>query len=136
MSGIVTPANMERKSTADAVSLQTIQETLHAELITKELSANQLFKVVCASDLMSDVLAYSIPGSLLLTSLASPQAVRTADVADILAICFVFGKQPSEETISLAAETNIPLLVSKYSLFCASGKLYSIGLAGSLPCDE
>ena len=85
---------------------------------------------------MSDVLAYSRPGSLLLTSLVSPQAIRTAEVADITAICFVFGKEPSADMISLAEEGDITLLVSKYSLYCASGKLYKIGLKGCLECDN
>ena len=85
---------------------------------------------------MSDVLAYSRPGSLLLTSLVSPQAVRTAEVADITAICFVFGKEPSADMIALAEDGDIPLLVSKYSLYCASGKLYEIGLESCLQRDD
>ena len=73
---------------------------------------------------------------MLLTSLVSPQSIRTADIADILAICFVFGKKPSSEMTSLAEASGIPLLATEYSLFCASGKLYKIGLSGCLRCDD
>ena len=47
-----------------------------------------------ASDLMSDALAFMKPGSLLLTGLVHPQAIRTAEMADLAAIVFVRGKTP------------------------------------------
>jgi predicted transcriptional regulator len=136
MNAIVIRLTQKDRTLANAISLKTIQETLNAKLITEKSSKDVKIKVVCASDLMSDVLAYSSPGSMLLTSLVSPQSIRTADIADMLAICFVFGKEPSQEMTSLAESSGIPLLVSEYSLFCASGKLYEIGLSGCLPRDD
>ena len=47
-----------------------------------------------ASDLMSDVLAFAWPGTLLLTGLTNVQIVRTAQMMDIPAIVFVRGKRP------------------------------------------
>ena len=116
-----------------ALGLQEIQSLLDATLVTEDIATDISVASACASDLMSDVLAFSKSESILLTGLTSPQAVRTAEVAEIVAICFGFGKTPPAETISLAHEIGLPLLSTKYSVFTASGLLYEAGLAG---CHE
>ncbi len=84
------------------------------------------------ADLMSDVLAFAKPGSLLLTGLTNPQVVRTSDVLDIAAIIMVRGKRPLPETIQLAEELRIPLLTTKFILFEAVGRLYAKGIVGCI----
>lgn len=110
--------------------MATIQETLQAVCVTADPPLEREVCVGCASDLMSDVLAFSRPQSVLLTGLTSPQAVRTAEIADVVAICFAFGKQPPAETVDLAKESDIPLFVTPHTLFVASGRLYELGLPG------
>ncbi len=90
-----------------------------------------------ASDLMSDVLVTahieSLPSTsdvVLLTGLTNPQAVRTAEMADIPIIIFVRGKYPSEATIALAEEDGIALVVSPYTMFETAGRLYQAGIQG------
>lgn len=85
-----------------------------------------------ASDLMSDVLAFTEAGSILLTGLTNPQAVRTAEMADIKAIVFVRGKQPPPETVELAQEKSIPLAATALPMFEVCGRLYEAGLRS---CD-
>ena len=111
-------------------SLIDIVEALSAECLTPSIAIDRKVEHACASDLMSDVLAFSRPKSLLLTGLVTPQTVRTAEVADLLGICFVFGKEPSHETVQLAEEAGIPLFKSPYSLYTASGILYGMGIPG------
>ena len=82
----------------------------------------------CGADLMSDVLAYSRPNAVLLTGLCSTQVVRTAQMADVAAIVFVRGKQPTHDTISLANQEDIPLITSDYGMFELCGRLYAAGL--------
>lgn len=113
-----------------AITVSDIAQALHAEFHTKRADVRRVVDTACASDLMSDVLAFGRPKSLLLTGLTAPQSVRTAEVADITAICFVFGKVPGEETIGLADENNIPLMTTHHCLFSASGVLYRLGLSG------
>ena len=85
-----------------------------------------------ASDLISDILSLRGPGSLLLTGLTNTQVIRTADILDFVAICFVRGKLPQPETIRLAEEKGIPLLATPHLMFEACGLLYDTGLpAGS-----
>ena len=65
---------------------------------------------VGAADLLSDVLATSKSGTLLLTGLVNTQVIRTAIVADLCGVVFVRGKKPGEEILSLARESKIPVL--------------------------
>jgi len=102
------------------------EECYEGEIMEKEIYT------VCGSDLMSDVLTFIKPKALLLTGLTNPQVIRTAEVAEIAAICFVRGKQPQEATINLAIEKGIPLLKTRYSMFEACGRLYVSGLADSI----
>jgi predicted transcriptional regulator len=84
----------------------------------------------CCSDLMSDVLMFVKPKMLLVTGLTNPQAVRTADMAEAPVIVFVRGKYPSPETLTLAEELGIAVLLSAYTMFETSGLLYKAGLHG------
>ena len=80
------------------------------------------------ADLMSDVLAAARPDSVLLTGLCNPQVIRTAQMADVRAIIFLRGKQPTQEMIDLAAQENIPLISSEHGMFELCGRLYLAGL--------
>ena len=79
---------------------------------------------------MSDVLAFTHAGTLLLTGLTNPQVVRTAEMSGIQAIVFVRGKYPPPETIRLAEQKGIPLLASRYTMYETCGRLYQAGLPG------
>ena len=81
-----------------------------------------------AADLMSDVLAYSHAGALLLTGLTNAQSLLTADMAELKAVVYVRGKQPAEETIQLAESRHIPLLKTDLGMFESCGRLHSAGL--------
>ena len=86
----------------------------------------------CASDLMSDVLAFSRAGAVLLTGLVNVQTVQTAFIAEINAIVFVRGKHPGNDVIAAARERKIPLLGTPYSMYEACGILYSKGLVSTM----
>lgn len=79
---------------------------------------------VGAADLMSDVLAMSKPGMLLLTGLVSMQVIRTAVVSDLCGVVFVRGKMPGKDIIELARESNVPVLSTVMTMFQAAGVLY------------
>jgi predicted transcriptional regulator len=83
-----------------------------------------------SADLMSDVLGRSHANGILVTGLTNPQAVRTADIADIRAVCVVRGKMPEADTVALAKQKEIPLFITKLTMFEACGILYQNGLKG------
>jgi len=114
------------------MTLDEVRRILECEVITGEDQLQTEVKMCCGCDLMSDVLSFIKAGALLMTGLANRQAVRTAEVADVCAIVFVRGKRPDEETVALAKEKNIPLMVTNLLLYEACGRLYSRGLPGCL----
>ena len=116
------------------MNLQKIRDLLGAEVIVGK-SLDREIAMVCACDLMSDVLSciqvrYK---SLLLTNLSHPQTVRTAEMAEIPVICFARGKKPDYQTIELAKKNSILLLSTEFSMYEASGLLYGKKVPG---CSE
>lgn len=87
-----------------------------------------------ASDLMSDVLAFSRADTLLLTGLVNIQTIHTAFIAEIKAIVFVRGKRPDNDLIALAKDKDIPLLGTSFSMYEACGLLYNNGLTSTMEC--
>ena len=83
---------------------------------------------VCAADLMSDVLAFTKPGSVLLTGLSNVQSVITTHVAEVVAVIYVRGKKPDADALKLAGQKGIPLLTSPLSMYEACGRLWKEGL--------
>jgi len=114
------------------VNLQQVKDILDADVIVGSDQLEMEVKTAFGADLMSDVLAFAKPGSLLLTGLTNPQVIRTSDVLDIAAIILVRGKRPLPETIQLAEELRIPLLSTKYILFESVGRLYAKGIRGCI----
>lgn len=112
--------------------LQEVKEILDADIIVGKDQMDMEVTAAFGADLMSDVLAFAKPGSLLLTGLTNPQVIRTSDVLDIAAIILVRGKRPLPEMIQLAEELRIPLLTTQYILFEAVGRLYSKGIVGCI----
>jgi predicted transcriptional regulator len=115
------------------MKLDNIQRILSAEVIAGTELLQEDIKMACGSDLMSDVLAFAKTGSLLLTGLTNPQVVRTAEMADLRAICFVRGKKPDQETVEMAESKDIPLLSTPLPMFESCGRLHREGLPG---CSE
>ncbi|KUO76644.1 MAG: hypothetical protein APF77_13550 [Clostridia bacterium BRH_c25] len=107
-----------------------VREILDAKVLCgNNLMENEVLYAF-GSDLMSDVLAYVKGKTILLTGLTNQQVVRTAEMADLSAIVFVRGKKPEQDIIKLATENDIVLLLTRDTMYTASGKLYSNGLEG------
>jgi predicted transcriptional regulator len=110
------------------MNLKKIIELANGHLLTPQTNINIEINGGYGADLMSDVLAFSQPNSVLLTGLTNPQVVRTAQMAEFHAIIFVRGKQPQAETLLIAAQENIPLISSPFGMFELSGRLHQAGL--------
>ena len=112
------------------MKLREVLSIIDGKTISKNIDLNREVQMGCGSDLMSDVLAFTHEGTLLMTGLTNPQVVRTTELAGMTAIVFVRGKLPPPETVALAKEKGIPLLASKYTMFETCGRLYQAGLPG------
>ncbi len=98
---------------------------LQAEvLVTGAAMARQPVSGVVASDLMSDVLVVSQDDVLLVTSLASDQMIRTADLVGAVGVIVVNAKPLAPSLIRLAESLDIALLrtaLPKYEACLAIG---------------
>ena len=81
-----------------------------------------------ASDLMSDVLRFSMEKTVLITGLCNNQTMRTAEMSDLRVVLLGRDKQPDEDMLELAQDLDITLIKSKYSIFKISGILYGAGI--------
>ncbi|NLW55389.1 MAG: hypothetical protein GX050_01985 [Firmicutes bacterium] len=116
------------------MNLKDVQRLLQAEVLTGEELLDRIeIEMVCGSDLISDVLAFTKEKTLLLTGLTNPQIIRTAEMIELSGIVFVRGKKPGDDVIKLAEEHHFPLLLTKFPLYETCGILYSAGLKG---CSE
>jgi serine kinase of HPr protein (carbohydrate metabolism regulator) len=112
------------------MKIAEIKEILKAEVI---VGTDQLDNVITgggAADLMEDVLSAAAKGCALLTGVTTEYVVQTAKIAQVGAVVLVRGKKPPEKMVELARHYNIPLLLTKDSLFVACGRLYMNGIRG------
>lgn len=110
------------------MTIEEVLKIIDGKVISKDIDLSTQVEMACGADLMSDVLAFTHAGTLLLTGLTNPQVVRTAEMAGVKVIVFVRGKYPPPETIALAEEKGVPLLASRYTMYETCGRLYQAGL--------
>jgi predicted transcriptional regulator len=112
------------------MKISELRDILKAEVIVGE---DQLQSVIIgggAADLMDDVLAAAAKGCALLTGVTTEHVMQTAKIVQVAAVVIVRGKKPPAQVVDLARSYSIPLLLTKYSLFVACGRLYMNGIRG------
>jgi len=110
--------------------LEDVKRILDCQVLCGGDSLDWEIRSACASDFMSDVLAFVKDQGLLLTGMVNPQVVRTAEMMDMKCIVFVRGKTPGEDILELARERDIVVMTSPLRMFLACGLLYTNGLEG------
>ena len=117
------------------MELRKVVEILEAEVLSGESSIDSIDVINgYAADLMSDVLAFASHSMLLITGLTNVQIFRTAQMLDIPAIVSVRGKRPQDDLLELARACDMPILLTRNSMFATCGKLYEKGmLACTIP---
>jgi len=110
------------------MKIADVVKLLNANLITGNDKLDEEVLRGFASDLLSDVLTTDSERLLLLTGMANLQAIRTAEMAEIICIVFVRDKKMTPEMIELASEINIVTIESPFSLFRAISALHDYGL--------
>lgn len=110
-----------------AMKLKKVIETLDAVSLYAPDGWDELeIEEVFASDLISDILVSDGGDQLLLTSLTSPQVVRTAALVGATAIVLVHRRQTPSALESAACEQDIPLFrsaITKYDACVRLGRL-------------
>jgi len=112
------------------MNLKTLFAAAQAQVLWAEPSHESADVLhVIAADLMSDVLTMDLERPLLLTSLATEQAVRTAHVVGAVAVLVANGKTPPPEMVALARKLDVPLARTALSKFDAA-----VALGRTLNC--
>ena len=115
------------------MKIETIRNILNAEVICNGGNLDKNVYSACGSDMMSDVLAYVKPTTLVLTGMVNSHVIRTAEMLEIRCILFVRGKVVTEDLIEHAKQNDLVLLSTPMTLYEACGKLYSKGMP---PCSK
>jgi predicted transcriptional regulator len=111
------------------LTFKKVIEILEADVILDKGLKDLEILSVCSSDLLSDLLHFAKkPHAILITGITNTHVVRTAEIADIIAIAFVLNKKPEKDTIEMARQKGIPLIVTRFSRFTACGRLFMEGL--------
>ena len=110
------------------MKIEEVIKLIDGKILVGEDEPDCNIEKVVASDLMSDVLAFAEPGSMLVTGLSSPQSVRTANVVGIPVVVIVRKKEVFEETTKAAETVGVTLIVTEKPLFEVCGVLYKAGL--------
>lgn len=118
------------------MKISEIEALLGARRLFDTAALEKEVEYALASDLMSDVLAFALAASLLITGLTNIQIIRTATMLDMTGIIFVRNKSPLEEAVALARKLDIPVLLCKKSMFETCGLLYQAGLKSCTILDE
>lgn len=105
------------------VDLAQVIAALHATVVEGSGPPWPTVEHVYASDLMSDLLAFGKPHSLLLTGLASRQAVISAHMAEFRAVCLIRGKCVSEASRTFARDHDMVLLKTELDMYEACARV-------------
>jgi anti-sigma regulatory factor (Ser/Thr protein kinase) len=99
------------------VTIETIKTVLGATVLAGEDLLQTEVSHIYASDLMSDVLAFGKSDSILLTGLASQQAVISAHMAEFKAVVLIRGKKMKDGAEIFARDHHIVLLSTDLDMF-------------------
>ena len=112
------------------MKVKEIVDILEGEVLSGEDKLDMEVETIGAADMMSDILALSKPGMIMLTGHTSPQSIRTALVTDLLGLVIVRGKEMAPESIEMARENNFLVIKTKGYMYSSCGKLYKHDLRG------
>jgi predicted transcriptional regulator len=112
------------------MKLKDVQKILDAELLCGEDCLEREVRASFACDLISEMLLYVTPHSLLITSLMNAHVVHTAQVMDASGVIFVGGKKPDKTVIKNARMNGVPLLSTPHLIFECCGRLFLNGIRG------
>jgi serine/threonine-protein kinase RsbT len=111
------------ESTVGTVKIETIRKALGAEVLEGADRLDTSIEHIYASDLMSDVLAFGKPDSILLTGLATQQAIISAHMAEFKGVVLIRGKRPKDSAEKFARDNHLVLMSTELDMYDACIKI-------------
>jgi serine/threonine-protein kinase RsbT len=105
------------------VKIAKVKEALEASVIEGSGWLEAEIDHIYASDLMSDVLAFGKPDSILLTGLASQQAIVSAHIAEFRGVVLLRGKKSRDSSQLFARDHHMVLLSTELDMYDACIRL-------------
>jgi serine/threonine-protein kinase RsbT len=99
------------------VKISAIRDVLDASILAGKDQLDTEVDHVYASDLMSDVLAFGKTNSVLLTGLATRQALVSAHMAEFKGVVLIRGKKPSDGSAEFAESSQLVLLSTELDMY-------------------
>jgi anti-sigma regulatory factor (Ser/Thr protein kinase) len=112
------------------MEIRAIKEVLEASVIEGEDQLGTQVDHIYASDLMSDVLAFGKPNSILLTGLATQQAIISAHMAEFKAVVFIRGKNPKDGAEKFARDNQLIVLCTDLDMYEACARIDAMERGG------
>ena len=106
------------------MTILEVSEALKADVLVKGEGCNRPVRHVVVADLMSDVLLVDEEDLLLLTSLASDQVLRTAQIVGAVGVVVVNGKPLPSSMVSVAHDLRMTLATSPLPKYEACVAVY------------
>ena len=110
------------------MTIREIAGLVDGEIVGAPVDETYEVEKAFASDLMSDVLRFSMDETVLITGLCNNQTMRTAEMADLRVVVLGRDKQPDADMLALAEDIDITIIKSKFSIFKISGILFNAGI--------
>lgn len=108
------------------MKIADIKDALNARVLEGSNSLNIEVDQIYASDLMSDVLAFGQPNSILFTGLATQQAIISAHMAEFRGVVLIRGKRPEDGAGRVARDNQMVLLSTDFDMFDACIRVNSL----------
>jgi predicted transcriptional regulator len=105
------------------MKISEIVSTLEGEIVCGEDKLDCEVDDFAASDLLSDILAFSKENYVLLTGLTNAQIVRTSEITNARCIVILRNKKPQPAAVALARRAGIPMILSPFGMFDACCRL-------------
>ena len=106
------------------MTIDDVARVLDGKVLVKEEGQDRKVGFVVASDLMSDVLLVDAEDILLLTSLASDQALRTAQIVGAMGVVVHNDKPLPTSMLDVARRLGISLVTSPHQKYASCIKIH------------
>jgi len=112
------------------MTIREVVDKAHLEILAQPDGLDKEVTGGYASDLLSDVIAYSKPGYLWVTLQTHRNITAVSTLKELAAVVLVNGRTPDLETLEKAREEKVIVLGSRLPAFELIGRLYQMGIRG------
>lgn len=111
--------------------LQQIVQKLDLRVLSGNLDQNLDVTSACISDILSDVMAKGVKGSLWITNQTHMNVIAICFFKTLAGVILPDDLIPDDSVLAKAREKDILVLSTSCSAFELAGKLYALGLRGN-----